>query len=230
MNNHYHMIIETPDGNLSLGMRQLNGVYTQIYNRRHHRVGHIFQGRYKAVLIKRESHLLEVCRYVVLNPVRAKAVEIPEAWHWSSYRSTGGIEKPHACLATDWILGQFATKRSRAEKAYLEFVAAGIGGPSIWEKVRGGSILGDDEFIESLIGYVRGQRDIDEIPKRQRFINRKSLPEILGMPADKSERNGKVQEAVIHHGYSQREVAAHLGLHYSTISGIMRLNIPTSKT
>ena len=86
MNNHYHLIIETPDGNLSGGMRQLNGIYTQYFNRRHKRAGHIFQGRYKAVLIEKESYLLEVSRYVVLNPVRAKAVETPEDWQWSSYK------------------------------------------------------------------------------------------------------------------------------------------------
>jgi len=75
MNNHYHLVIETPDGNLSKGMRQLNGVYTQSYNKRHNRVGHIFQGRYKAILVSKESHLLETYRYVVLNPVRAKATD-----------------------------------------------------------------------------------------------------------------------------------------------------------
>ncbi len=71
MKNHYHLIIETPEGNLSKGMRQLNGVYTQLFNKRHKRVGHIFQGRYKAILIQKDSHLIETCRYVVLNPVRA---------------------------------------------------------------------------------------------------------------------------------------------------------------
>ncbi len=94
MNNHYHLIIETPDGNLSAGMRQLNGVYTQTFNKRHKRVGHLFQGRYKAILIQKDSHLLEVCRYVVLNPVRAKAAERPEMWKWSSYQGTRGKEKP----------------------------------------------------------------------------------------------------------------------------------------
>jgi len=78
MNNHCHLIIETPDGNLSSGMRQLNGVYTQAFNRQHNRVGYLFQGRYKGILIQKDSHLLEVCRYVVLNPVRAKAVKKPE--------------------------------------------------------------------------------------------------------------------------------------------------------
>jgi REP element-mobilizing transposase RayT len=80
MNNHYHLIIETPDGNLSQGMRQLNGIYTQYFNRRHKRVGHIFQGRYKAILVDKEGYLLEVSRYVVLNPVRVKAAERPEHW------------------------------------------------------------------------------------------------------------------------------------------------------
>jgi REP element-mobilizing transposase RayT len=90
MDNHYHLMIETPDGNLSLGMRQLNGVYTQARNKRHGKTGHLFQGRYKAILIQKDTHLLEVCRYVVLNPVRARMVEKPEDWRWSSYQATGG--------------------------------------------------------------------------------------------------------------------------------------------
>ncbi|MFQ5329858.1 MAG: transposase [Thermodesulfobacteriota bacterium] len=124
MNNHYHLVIETPDGNLSKGMRQLNGVYTQAYNRSHKRVGHLLQGRYKAVVIQKESHLLEVCRYVVLNPVRAKAVKNPEEWEWSSYQGTAGIERPHPCLRTEWLLSQFGKRRRRAEKKYREFVEA----------------------------------------------------------------------------------------------------------
>src|SRR4030043_1793691 len=88
MNNHYHLLVETPDGNLSEGMRQLNGVYTQVFNRRHRRAGHLFQGRYKAILVQKDSHLLEVSRYVVLNPVRAGTVERPDQWKWSSYLAT----------------------------------------------------------------------------------------------------------------------------------------------
>ena len=100
MDNHYHILIETPDGNLSIGMRQLNGVYTQAFNKSHRRTGHLFQGRYKAILIQKDSHLLEVSRYVVLNPVRARMVEQPRNWKWSSYRATAGKEKPHCCLTT----------------------------------------------------------------------------------------------------------------------------------
>jgi len=88
MGNHYHLIIETIEGNISRGMRQLNGVYTQKFNWKHARTGHIFQGRFKAILVEKESYLLEVSRYVVLNPVRANMVERPEAWRWSNYAAT----------------------------------------------------------------------------------------------------------------------------------------------
>jgi putative transposase len=98
MDNHFHLLIETLQGNLSLGMRQLNGVYTQKFNNRHGRVGHLFQGRYKAILIQKDSHLLEVCRYVVLNPVRARLVEEPGGWRWSSYGATAGEATPPCVL------------------------------------------------------------------------------------------------------------------------------------
>ncbi len=223
MNNHYHLIIETPDGNLSKGMRQLNGIYTQAYNRRHHRVGHIFQGRYKAILIERESHLLEVCRYVVLNPVRAKAVEKPGGWKWSSYRGTAGVEKPHPCLTPDWVLGQFSARKGEAEGRYREFVKAGIGKATIWTEIKGGSILGADTFVETLSSYIKGQRDIREIPKSQRYANRPKLTDICTERARdrRHARDRQIRAAIEKHGYSQREVADYLGLHYSTISGII---------
>ena len=86
MSNHYHLLIETPDSNLAKGMRHLNGVYTQRFNRRHKRVGHVFQGRYKAILVQKDNYLLELSRYIVLNPVRAQMVRSAKDWPWSSYR------------------------------------------------------------------------------------------------------------------------------------------------
>jgi len=224
MNNHYHLIIETPDGNLSKGMRQLNGVYTQGYNRSHRRVGHVFQGRYKAILIEKDSHLLETCRYVVLNPVRAKAASHPGQWKWSSYRATVGTEPPHPALTRDWVLGQFGSKKKEAEGQYREFVEAGVGEETIWKKVKGQSILGEEEFIEGLIGYVKGQRGIQEVPKMQRYVNRPGLDGILTEKAmkKKSIRDKKIQEAVDEYGYSQKEIADHLGMHYSTISRLVK--------
>ncbi len=223
MNNHYHLIIETPDGNLSKGMRQLNGVYTQTYNRMHHRVGHIFQGRYKAILIEKESHLLEACRYVVLNPVRAGIAAQPGEWKWSSYKSTVGMEKPHPCLTTHWVLGQFGSKQKEAERGYRAFVEAGIGEETIWKKVKAQSILGEDEFIENLIGYVKGHRDIREIPKNQRYLKRPGLEEIFSDKVRKNKltRDRKISEAIEKYGYSQKDIADNLGLHYSTISRLI---------
>jgi len=102
--------------------------------------GHLLQGRNKAILIQKDSHLLEVCRYVVLNPVRAHLVQDPGLWRWSSYGATAGREKPPACLTTSWVLRQFSSKRRKAEKEYCQYVRSGIGKDSIWERVKGDAV------------------------------------------------------------------------------------------
>jgi REP element-mobilizing transposase RayT len=179
MDNHYHLLIDTPDGNLSIGMRQLNGIYTQRFNKRHGRVGHLFQGRFNAVLVQKDSHLLEACRYVVLNPVRAERVQKPEEWIWSSYGATTGRTKPHPCLVTDWVLSQFGCERKTAEADYRRFVRDGIGAESIWNRMKAQSVLGKDEFIESISDYVKGRRQIPEISKSQRFMDKPPLGDIF---------------------------------------------------
>ena len=191
MDNHYHLLIDTPDGNLSIGMRQLNGLYTQRFNKRHGRVGHLFQGRFKAVLVQKDTHLLEACRYVVLNPVRAGRVQRPEEWIWSSYGATTGGTKLHRCLVTEWVLSQFGLERKMAEAGYRRFVRDGIGAGSIWESMRAQGVLGESDFIESLSEYVKGRKQIPEIAKSQRFMNKPPLRDILGSEVfqDKRERN-----------------------------------------
>ena len=224
MDNHYHLLIDTPDGNLSIGMRQLNGIYTQRFNKRHGRVGHLFQGRFKAVLVQKDSHLLEACRYVVLNPVRARRVQRPEEWIWSSYGATVGRTKLHPCLMTDWVLSQFGLERKIAEAGYRRFVRDGIGGGSIWDRMRAQSVLGESDFIESLSDYVKGRKQIPEIAKSQRFMNKPPLRDILGLGVlrDKRKRNKSIREAVFEHGYTQREVADHLKIHFTSVSRILR--------
>jgi hypothetical protein len=224
MNNHYHLVIETPDGNLSRGMKQLNGVYTQAFNKRHRRVGHIFQGRYKAILIQKESHLLEVCRYIVLNPIRARIVEQPDQWKWSSYVATAGRGKSHPCLQTDWILGQFGRRRIYAKKRYREFVRGGIGGKDIWKDVQGQSILGEEGFVGTLLDYVKGYREIEDIPKMQRYVDRPKLADIFSEKklSGKKGRDRNIIEAIEKYGYSQREIAKYLGMHYASISRLAR--------
>jgi putative transposase len=224
MTNHFHLLIETPDGNLSLGMRQLNGVYTQLFNKWHGRVGHLFQGRYKAILIQKDSHLLEVCRYVVLNPVRAKMVEKPENWMWSSYLATAGKTKPHPCMTTDWVLGQFGKKRAKAEQEYREFVHWGIGQKTIWTEVRGQSLLGEEGFVDTLVDHLKKHKDIPEIPKSQRYAHRPSLEKLLNAEVLLNLRKRRVAiiKAVEQYGYRQQEIATHLGLHYSSVSRIVK--------
>ena len=224
MNNHYHLIIETLDGTLSRGMRQLNGVYTQTLNKRHRRVGHIFQGRYKAILIDKENYLLEACRYVVLNPVRAKMVEAPEEWKWSSYRGTAGIENPHLSVTTDWILRQFGTKKGGAEKSYMQFIREGVEKEPIWTKLKGQILLGETTFVERFGGYLKGQKEIEEIPRNQRYVNRPKLDELFekNVMRHKPARDNKIAAAVERYGYTQKEVADYLKMHYSTISRLIK--------
>jgi len=224
MDNHYHLLIDTPDGNLSIGMRQLNGVYTQRFNKRHSRVGHLFQGRFKAVLVQKGSHLLEACRYVVLNPVRAEWVQRPEEWTWSSYRETAGYMKPLRFLTIDWVLSQFGSERRLAVGGYRRFVRDGIGSESIWDRVRGHGVFGEDDFIDSLVDYVKGKRQIPEISKSQRFMNKPLLREIFGSEVlrEKRRRDKGIEEAVLEHGYTQREVADYLGLHFTSVSRILK--------
>jgi REP element-mobilizing transposase RayT len=223
MDNHYHLMIETPDGNLALGMRQLNGVYTQARNKRYNKTGHLFQGRYKAILIQKDTHLLEVCRYVVLNPVRARMVEKPEDWRWSSFRATAGKEAARPCLTTDWILGQFSRTRAKAEKEYRQFVQWGIGKETIWKEVKGQTLLGEDDFIDSLAEHLKRHKDIPEISKSQRYANRPELEIIFKehILSDKRKRDRKIAEAVEKYGYTQRSIADHLGVHATYVSRIL---------
>lgn len=153
MGNHYHLLMETPEPNLVRGMRRLNGIYTQAFNRRHKRVGHVFQGRYKAILVDKESYLLELCRYVVLNPVRAKLVQRPAAWPWSSYRFTAGAVKPPQWLAAEKVVGFFSGRA-----AYRRFVAEGLGQPSVWNHLRGQIYLGGGVFLKRMARLVQGKR------------------------------------------------------------------------
>ncbi|MFA4830310.1 MAG: transposase, partial [Thermodesulfovibrionales bacterium] len=217
MSNHYHLLIETPEGNLSRGMRQLNGTYTQQFNRRHTRVGHVLQGRYKAILVDKDNYLLALCRYIVLNPVKAGMVKGPREWQWSSYKETAGYGKGISCLTKDWILLQFGRERGKAEMGYREFVREGLKTESPWKEVRGQLYLGDEKFLDKIKKLIRGKETLKEIPRTQRYITKPSLEDILKYK-DKKIRDNAVFEAHIRYGYTLKDVAEHLGVHYATIS------------
>ncbi len=221
MDNHYHLVIETPEGNLSEGMRQINGVYTQRYNFLHQKTGHVFQGRYKAIIVDRDSYLLELVRYVALNPVRANMVEDPKDWMWSSYRPTAGLTDAPPFLSTDWVLAQFGTERKRARKLYALFVREGITRESPWKDLKGQIFLGDRTFIDRLRSSL--QDGVKEIPRSQRYAGRPELEDII---ADESRRDRKKRDkeiaVAVRYGYTLKEIAGHLGVHYATVSRALK--------
>ncbi len=220
MDNHYHLIIETPEGNISRGMRQLNGVYTQVFNRRHKRVGHLFQGRYKAILVDKDSYLLSLCRYVALNPVRAGLVKRLEEWRWSSYRaSIGEVEKP-LFLTVDWILSQFGNNKTRAMAQYKKFVLDGIKEDFPWDALRGQILLGTDSFIEKFRELLKGKEMLQEVPRVQRYATRPTLDELFTEEklGDRNLRDATTYSAYVHYGYTLKEIAKYLEVHYVTIS------------
>ena len=209
MANHYHLLVETPKANLSIGMRQLNGIFTQSFNRRHRRVGHLFQGRFKAILVEKEPYLLELCRYIVLNPARVKGGTNPEAWEWSSYGATAGLVAVPEFLSTDWLLDQFGENRRVAQKRYREFVRDGIGNRP-WDVLKGQIYLGSDEFVER---HSAEDKELKEIPRAQLKPIKPTLERIFAKDGEKG-----IAQAYREHGYRLQEIAAHLGIHYATVS------------
>lgn len=216
MTNHYHLVIETPDGNLAKGMRQLNGVYTQIVNRAHGRVGHVFQGRYKAILVEKDSYLLELARYVVLNPVRAGMVSDVGDWSWSSYPAMIGQAPSPTWLQTDWILGQFSSQRNRARLMYLDFVRAGVGLPSVWDGLQGQIYLGSEAFIEHIQSNLSTEQSLDEIPRKQRRPLAKLLARYRAEFAE-DPRTG-MAVAYLTGDYAMKAIADAFDVHYTTVS------------
>jgi putative transposase len=209
MSNHYHLLIETPRPNLPLGMRQLNGVYAQRFNRRHGRCGHIFQARYRSILVEKETHLLAVARYIVLNPVRAGICDDPGNYPWSSYGATAGHEPPPPFLTTEWILAQFARTRRNAQAHYRTFVHAHLS-DSI--RVRGERV-GSEPFLRDRHGH---DPPLAEIKREQIEPARRPLDDIF------SSSPNPIHAAYCRHGYALREIAEHIGCHYSTVSRRLR--------
>jgi REP element-mobilizing transposase RayT len=218
MDNHYHIVVETVEANLSKGMRQLNGVYTQQFNRNHNRVGHVYQGRYKAILVEKDSYLLELSRYVVLNPVRAGMVKNIDHWQWSSYPAMIGKSSCPEWLQADWMLGQFDNRRKLAIAAYVDFVRAGVRLSSIWEGLRGQIYLGNDEFVKKMQQHVGSDKNLSEVPRAQRRAKAKPLSYYSSF----SDRNKGIAAAYHTGDYTMKQIADEFGLHYATVSRVIK--------
>jgi putative transposase len=218
MTNHYHLLIETPEANLAQGMRQLNGVYTQRFNRSHGRVGHVFQGRYMAILVERDNYLLELARYIVLNPLRAGMVEHLEEWNWSSYLATCGQKTAATWLQTDWILAQFGQERANGVAGYVKFVHEGQRLPSVWAKLQGQVFLGSKSFVRNMQAQIDQKPSLEEIPRAQR----RPITQPLARFEQGFERNEAMARAYLSGQHSMAEIAKHFGVHYSTVSRAVR--------
>ena len=211
LGNHYHLLLETPRANLSRGMRQLNGTYAQRFNRRHGRVGHVFQARFHAALVARDAHLLALAAYLPVNPVRAGLCAEPEEWSWSSYRATLGLEPP-GLVAADRLLAHFGDTRERARERYRAHVREQLLRELL--PCEGAPYVGDARFVAE---HTRGLEPMGEVPRAHWRPLRAPLGELMRDRSDAA-----IASAYREHGYSMREIAAELGVHYATVSRRLR--------
>jgi len=215
MGKHYHLLIETGIPNLSKGMKYINGSYTQTYNRKHRRVGHVFQGRYKAIIVEKDSYLLELARYIVLNPVRARMVRTAKQWQWSSYRATAGYKDTTSYLTTDWLLSNFSDKKKLSQERYRDFVKAGKNQPSPWESLKNQIYLGSDVFIDDVQCKLDPEQSLKDIPRKQKQAAIKPLSYF-----EKRDVNRKVAmaKAYLSGHYTLLNVGEYFDVSYATVS------------
>lgn len=226
MGNHYHLLIEIPEGILSRGMAWLNGVYTQKFNRKYGLTGHLFQGRFKSKPVEDNMQFLMAARYIVRNPVNANMVEKAGQWSWSSYRATVGEIKSPDYLFVDDILACLSTDRRKAQLYFQELVRMELKD-------------NDDEIIRLFQEVYSGEREpvfqkrirtildmensLGPVPRNQRIISRPELKELFNGNeyGDLETRNKIVIKAFKLFAYTQSEIAGHLELDKTTISKIV---------
>ena len=221
MDDHYHLVVEVPGANLSKGMRQLNGVYTQHFNRRHQVDGPIFQGRFKSVVFEKKEYLLPLCRHVVLNPARTGAGKAFKSYRWSSHRAmSGDIRKPDF-LVTESVLGHFGKREKDCQKKYHQYVTDGIDVASPLDQRSQQVLLGSPRFLSEMQPILNGQKLAKRGPKQAR--RRRSLNALFKNidSSTRVERNDLIRRAHVEYSYTLMEIGEHLGLHYTTVSKVV---------
>ena len=215
MSNHFHLFLRTPEPNLSAGMHDLNSGYASLFNRRHRRVGSLFQGRFKAILVEDETHAWELSRYVHLNPVRAKMVVLPEEYHWSSYHVYRyGREALNAPAWLDWttVLQEHSQNLRNARRAYQRFVEQGIRNPptSPLEAAVEGVFLGKTAWVEAMRERLAKEPEDGNVPLRKRLAWRPTAVEIVRVVRDHFNVPSSTFDAVRRHGNDARVAAIYL--------------------
>lgn len=185
MGNHYHLLIETPRPNLSRAMHYVNASYAGRFNRKRKRAGHLLQGRYRGLLIEKDSHLLSVSRYIHLNPVRAGVCERPEQYVWSSYLEYIGRVKRSGWLTCEWVLEQFASEPAQARRRYKRFVEDGLGlNENPFEGLRNGFVLGSEKFLAEAIKKA-GVRRHREVPQSRGLADPPDFDVLIALVAER---------------------------------------------
>lgn len=224
MPNHYHLLIKTLDPNLSAGMRQLNGKYTQRHNIRYKKFGHVFQGRFKSILVEDSGYYGQLIRYINLNPVKAEMVRSVADWPWSSHREILGLSGRTGCVDADKTLDCFHEDREQAKEEYKKYLSERVEDDDIWNDLRSGVILGSLKFAKEIMDRYKddGTR---ENTKKERFAGRPALEEVFPacrqtgkIPFNRGERDELIIKAFREYGYTQTEIGDFLNLHYSTVS------------
>ncbi|WP_445766720.1 REP-associated tyrosine transposase [Rheinheimera sp.] len=217
MTNHYHLLVETPEGNLSAGMQQLNGVYTQYVNRHYHRCGHVFQGRFKSILVDTDVYYKTLVRYVLQNPLRAGMITQLADYRWSSYHATAGN-----CAAHDWlvaydVLAHFDADRAKAVAAFEAFCEQ-IDDTGIWDNLTNQIFLGDETFTNAQLSKLTHTGVMSDIPK----VQRRPPPLPLSDYEQQYDNRNEAILAAYHSGaYSMTQLATYFQLHVSTISKLV---------
>ncbi len=231
MDNHYHLLIETPSGNLPQIMQHINGAYTTYFNVKRARSGHLFQGRYKAILVEVDEYTKELSRYIHLNPVRAKMVNTPEEYEWTSYQFYIGVQKPPKWLYRDFILGYFGGKVSISQKGYCNFVNA-----MVYEKydnpldeVVSSTLLGSPGFITFIKDkFLSDKKPDKDMPALKELVEKASMYDIF----DEGEsvfgqepalgRNVKMFPSQRYTGENLKDIGTHFGIGESGVSQASR--------
>jgi putative transposase len=217
MTNHFHLVIQTPEVNLSRGMHWLNGTYVGWFNRRHKRCGHLFQGRFDAVLVEKESYFRELLRYVVLNPVRAKMVARPEDYRWSSYRSTAGLDVAEDWLDVTSILDLFDDDPVVATRQYQELVLARVeGSECLWDNLFGGIYLGTESWAKRMRTIVESRPRSTDHPKAHRAVGRPKMSTIVSAVAHVAKRS--IADVRTMRGGPLRQLVAWIGWHEGLVT------------
>ena len=221
MSDHYHLVVSVPAANLSRGMRQLNGVYTQHFNRKHGLEGSLFHGRFRSILFEQDGYLQEICRHVVMNPVRSGDGTSAEKCRWTSHRAASGLIKMPAFLDCTELVASFGRRPVDAIRKYRAFVKAGLGGQSPLDDREHQVLLGSDEFVARLQPVLDGTKAAKIGPRR---VGRKRTLKSMFKPAagkDREVRNEIILRAHVEYGYTLSEIGEHLGLHYTTVSKVI---------